>query len=179
MAATSRSAATPFVIGRIAPGARLRGALPAPLHQHGLRCARQPLAGRRRGCAAAAPENDLRESGGGGRRGLLPRPGLAARRPARVAYGLRLRKALGGFTPRELVYPLYNGHRSHDAVARAQLADVHGYMTDDVLVKVDRMSMAHSLEVRSPLLDYRVLEFAATRPMAPLGDGRVAGAAPE
>ncbi|MEZ5654133.1 MAG: asparagine synthase (glutamine-hydrolyzing) [Burkholderiaceae bacterium] len=88
-------------------------------------------------------------------------------------YGLRLRKALGGFTPRELVYPLYNGHRGHDAVARAQLADVHGYMTDDVLVKVDRMSMAHSLEVRSPLLDYRVLEFAATLPDAlKLGDGR-------
>jgi asparagine synthase (glutamine-hydrolysing) len=37
-------------------------------------------------------------------------------------------------------------------------------MTDDVLAKVDRMSMAHSLEVRAPLLDHRILEFGARLP---------------
>ena len=72
--------------------------------------------------------------------------------------------SLHGFTPFETVMPFYNNNDAASAMAKAQYADVHFYMTDDVLVKVDRMSMAHSLEVRSPLLDYRILEFAAGLP---------------
>ena len=49
---------------------------------------------------------------------------------------------------------------SGDAVQRAEYADLKVYMPNDPLVKVDRMSMAHSLEVRCPLLDRRLVELA-------------------
>lgn len=49
---------------------------------------------------------------------------------------------------------------STNDVQRAQYADLKIYLPNDPLVKVDRTSMANSLEVRCPLLDYRVIEFA-------------------
>lgn len=42
--------------------------------------------------------------------------------------------------------------------------DIDGYLPDDILVKLDRMAMANSLEGRAPLLDHRVVEFAASLP---------------
>ena len=53
---------------------------------------------------------------------------------------------------------------ARDALDRAQYADMKIWLPGDILTKVDRTSMAVSLEVREPLLDYRLVEFAAKLP---------------
>jgi asparagine synthase (glutamine-hydrolysing) len=49
-------------------------------------------------------------------------------------------------------------------LSRLQYLDTKLYLPNDILTKVDRMSMAHSIEAREPLLDHHLVEFAATIP---------------
>jgi asparagine synthase (glutamine-hydrolysing) len=51
-----------------------------------------------------------------------------------------------------------------DNTNRAMMCDMQSYLTEDIIVKMERASMAHSIEGRSPLLDYRVIELGASLP---------------
>ncbi|MBX3086400.1 MAG: asparagine synthase (glutamine-hydrolyzing) [Anaerolineae bacterium] len=53
---------------------------------------------------------------------------------------------------------------ARDPLNRMLYVDTRFYLPNDMLVKVDRMTMAHGLEAREPLLDYRLVEFAARLP---------------
>jgi asparagine synthase (glutamine-hydrolysing) len=57
------------------------------------------------------------------------------------------------------------GLRNLAPISQMQLMDYKSYLTDDLLVKVDRATMAWGLEGRDPLLDHKLIEFAASLPL--------------
>lgn len=71
---------------------------------------------------------------------------------------------LNGYDSSDVLRHHYERAETQDPLSRIQYVDIKTYLTDDILVKVDRASMAHSLEVRAPLLDHKVMELAASMP---------------
>ncbi len=86
-------------------------------------------------------------------------------RDLRHVLGADLRRALDGHDPWAAPRALYaQGARGLGDLPALAWLDAQTYMTDDVLVKVDRTSMQHALEVRVPLIDHEVMEFVARIP---------------
>ncbi|HXH81754.1 MAG TPA: asparagine synthase (glutamine-hydrolyzing), partial [Candidatus Tectomicrobia bacterium] len=75
-----------------------------------------------------------------------------------------LRRRLDGHDPFVDFARHFDPVRDQDPLSQLLHVDLKTWLPNDILVKVDRMSMAHSLEVRSPFLDHRLIEFAATVP---------------
>jgi asparagine synthase (glutamine-hydrolysing) len=79
-------------------------------------------------------------------------------------YSPRMREAVGGSPTEELIRGALRDCRSRDPLNRALFLDLETLLPDQVLAFVDRLSMAHSVEVRPPFLDHRLVQFVADLP---------------
>lgn len=61
---------------------------------------------------------------------------------------------------------LYSNCMAEDSIEQIMETDLHSYLPGDILTKIDIASMANSLELRNPFMDYRVVEFAASLPLS-------------
>jgi asparagine synthase (glutamine-hydrolysing) len=73
-------------------------------------------------------------------------------------------KALNGYDSMDVLQYHYDRAGTTDPLSRILYVDIKTYLVDDILVKVDRASMANSLEVRCPLLDHQLAELIAKIP---------------
>lgn len=138
----------------------VRSLLPEPLHGAGAWLARG--AGRRGQMLADAVGGDARER-------FTYKRGLGLLRSA--LYTPEFLRQLGDSDPNRLHEAVWKRADGPTDADRVLYEDLTTYLPNQLLVKMDVSTMAHSVEARSPLLDTRLLEFAATIPTAQLIQG--------
>lgn len=74
-------------------------------------------------------------------------------------------QAITGTDPFEYAERHFSRVSDCNYLDQAMYVDIKTWLVDDILVKVDRATMAHSLECRAPFLDHRLIEFAASLPV--------------
>ncbi len=79
-------------------------------------------------------------------------------------YSDAFKKQLGGYRALEVFKHHASRAKTDDPLALIQYLDYKTWLVSDINTKVDRASMAHSLEVREPLMDHKLVEWLATLP---------------
>jgi asparagine synthase (glutamine-hydrolysing) len=82
----------------------------------------------------------------------------------RQLFSSAFRAQLGGYNAVEVFHRHAGRAGTEDPLALVQYLDLKTYLVGDINTKVDRASMAHSLEVREPLMDHPLVEWLATLP---------------
>lgn len=101
-----------------------------------------------------------------GAQGYTDAVGVTSHAARQALYSDSQRAALGGYRGEDHMIALMEAAPARSGLDAAQYADMKLWLPGDILTKVDRTSMAVSLEAREPLLDYRLIEFSASLPEA-------------
>lgn len=101
-----------------------------------------------------------------GAQGYTDAVGVTSHAARQALYSDSQRAALGGYRGEDAMIALMRAAPARSGLDAAQYADMKLWLPGDILTKVDRTSMAVSLEAREPLLDYRLIEFSASLPEA-------------
>jgi asparagine synthase (glutamine-hydrolysing) len=79
-------------------------------------------------------------------------------------YGDKLKAGLNGFDPEEAIYAYFDDNNAAELVDKMLFADSMVRLPDHSVMILDRTTMAHGLEARSPFMDHKLVEFVAQIP---------------